>query len=147
MEGPACASETVKAHRAWRLAAGLSGTMARLPIALGCPMDQVVDRYGAAVRTPIPPRPVKDGPCREVILKGDQADCTALPMVVHSELDAGRYLTAGVMFGRDPDTGILGVGLQRMQLKGPRRFGGNMPAERRGGRAGPHARAHNRSGR
>jgi 2,5-furandicarboxylate decarboxylase 1 len=39
------------------------------------------------------------------------------------------------MFGRDPETGVLGVGLQRMQLKGPRRFGVNMPAERRVGRA------------
>src|SRR4030095_6364587 len=96
----------------------------------------VVDRYGAAVRAPVPPRVVADGPCQEVIRLGEQADCTALPIVVHSELAAGRYLTAGVMIGRDPDTGILGVGLQRMQLKGPRRFGVNMPAERRGGGAG-----------
>src|SRR5204862_1689577 len=110
-------------------------TRAPRPLARVCGMGQAVDRYGAAVRTPIPPRLVKDGRCREVVLTGDRADCTALPIVVHSELDAGRYLTAGVMFGRDPDTGILGVGLQRMQLKGPRRFGVNMPAERRVGRA------------
>ena len=70
-----------------------------------------------------------------MVLTGDEADCTQLPIVVHSELDAGRYLTAGVMFGRDPETGVLGVGLQRMQLKGPRQFGVNMPAERRVGRA------------
>jgi integrase len=44
--------------------------MVRLPIALGCPMEQLVDRYGAAVRTPIPPRRVKDGRCREVVLTG-----------------------------------------------------------------------------
>lgn len=133
--GPAFVFENIKGHPGWRLAAGLYGTMARLPVALACRMDQVVDRYGAAVRTPIFPLRVKDGPCREIVLKGAQADCTTLPIVVHSELDAGRYLTAGVMFGRDPDTGILGVGLQRMQLKGPRRFGVNMPAERRVGRA------------
>lgn len=133
--GPAFVFANVAGHPGWRLAAGLYGTMARLPVALGCPMEQVVDRYGAAVRAPIAPVVVKDGPCREVILRGEQADCTALPIVVHSERDAGRYLTAGVMFGRDPETGILGVGLQRMQLKGPRRFGVNMPAERRVGRA------------
>jgi len=133
--GPAFVFERLTGHPGWRLAAGLYGTMARLPIAFGCPMAQVVDRYGAAVRTPIPATLVKDGPCREVILKGEQADCTVLPIVVHSELDAGRYLTAGVMFGRDPETGVLGVGLQRMQLKGPRKFGVNMPAERRVGRA------------
>jgi UbiD family decarboxylase len=133
--GPAFVFEHVTGHPGWRLAAGLYGTMARLPVALGCPMEQVVDRYGAAVRSPVSPVLVDSGPCREVVWQGDEADCMRLPIVVHSELDAGRYLTAGVMFGRDPDSGLLGVGLQRMQLKGPRRFGVNMPAERRVGRA------------
>jgi 2,5-furandicarboxylate decarboxylase 1 len=134
-DGPAFVFEHVTGHPGWKLAAGLYGTMARLPVAFGCRIGEVVDRYGAAVRHPIPPRRVASGPCQEVVLTGEQADCTQLPLVVHSELDAGRYLTAGVMFGRDPETGVLGVGLQRMQLKGPRRFGVNMPAERRVGRA------------
>jgi UbiD family decarboxylase len=134
-DGPAFVFEHVIGHPGWTLAAGLYGTMARLPVALGCRLGEVVDRYGEAVRHPIAPRRVDGGPCQEIVLTGEQADCTELPIVVHSELDAGRYLTAGVMFGRDPETGVLGVGLQRMQLQGPRRFGVNMPAERRVGRA------------
>ena len=134
-DGPAFVFENVVGHPGWKLAAGLYGTMGRLPIALGCGIGEVVDRYGDAVRKPIAPRRVASGPCQEIVLTGEQADCTQLPIVVHSERDAGRYLTAGVMFGRDPETGVLGVGLQRMQLKGPRRFGVNMPAERRVGRA------------
>jgi 2,5-furandicarboxylate decarboxylase 1 len=134
-DGPAFVFEHVIGHPGWKLAAGLYGTMARLPVALGCPIGQVVDRYGEAVRKPIAPRRVASGSCQEVVLTGEAADCTQLPIAVHSELDAGPYLTAGVMFGRDPETGVLGVGLQRMQLKGPRRFGVNMPAERRVGRA------------
>jgi UbiD family decarboxylase len=133
--GPAFLFTNVTGHPGWTLAAGLYGTMARLPVALGCPLGEVVERYGQAVRHPLPPRRVARGACQEIVLTGGEADCTALPLVVHSELDAGRYLTAGVMFGRDPETGVLGVGLQRMQLKGPRRFGVNMPAERRVGRA------------
>ena len=134
-DGPAFVFEHVIGHPGWRLAAGLYGTMGRLPVALGCRLGEVVDRFGEAVRNPIAPRRVAAGACQEVVLTGEAADCTALPLVVHSELDAGRYLTAGVMFGRDPETGVLGVGLQRMQLQGPRRFGVNMPAERRVGRA------------
>jgi UbiD family decarboxylase len=134
-DGPAFVFTHVTGHPGWKVAAGLYGTMARLPVALGCPIGEVVDRYGAAVARPLPPRMVASGPCQDVVLTGDAVDCAALPIVVHSELDAGRYVTAGVMFGRDPDTGVLGVGLQRMQLKGPRRFGVNMPAERRVGRA------------
>jgi UbiD family decarboxylase len=133
--GPAFLFTNVTGHPGWTLAGGLYGTMARLPVALGCPIGEVVDRYGTAVRKPIAPRRVARGACQEVVETGDAADCTRLPLVVHSELDAGRYLTAGVMFGRDPETGVLGVGLQRMQLQGPRRFGVNMPAERRVGRA------------
>ena len=60
----------------------LDGTMARLPVALDCRLDQVVDRYGAAVRAPIPPRRVQEGRCREIVLEGDRADCMALPIVV-----------------------------------------------------------------
>jgi 2,5-furandicarboxylate decarboxylase 1 len=134
-DGPAFVFENVIGHPGWRLAAGLYGTMGRLPVALGCRIGEVVDRYGEAVRNPIAPHRVASGPCQEIVLDGAAADCTELPIVVHSELDAGRYLTAGVMFGRDPETGVLGVGLQRMQLQGPRRFGVNMPAERRVGRA------------
>jgi 2,5-furandicarboxylate decarboxylase 1 len=134
-DGPAFLFANVSGHPGWKVAAGLYGTMARLPVALGCPIGEVVDRYGAAVAQPVAPRVVASGPCQEVVLTGERVDCTSLPIVVHSELDAGRYVTAGVMFGRDPETGVLGVGLQRMQLKGPRRFGVNMPAERRVGRA------------
>src|SRR5262245_31049909 len=134
-DGPAFVFENIVGHPGWKLAAGLYGTMARLPVALGCPIGEVVDRYGEAVRKPIPPRRVPGGACQEIVLTAEDADCTKLPIVIHSELDAGRYVTAGVMFGRDPETGVLGVGLQRMQLKGPRRFGVNMPAERRVGRA------------
>ena len=142
-DGPAFLFENVAGHPGWRLAAGLYGTMARLPVAFGCPMEQVVERYGAAVRAPIPPQRVAEGRCQEVVLIGDQADCGVFPVCVHSELDAGRYVTAGVMIGRDPETGILAVGLQRMQLKGPRLFGVNMPTERRVGRAALKAEERN----
>jgi UbiD family decarboxylase len=134
-EGPAFVFTNVRGHPGWKVAAGLYGTMARLSVALGCPIGEVVDRYGVAVARPVAPRVATSGPCQDVVRTGEAVDCTSLPIVVHSELDAGRYVTAGVMFGRDPETGVLGVGLQRMQLKGPRRFGVNMPAERRVGRA------------
>ena len=46
-DGPAFVFENVKGHPSWRIAAGLYGTMDRLPIALGCPMEQIVDRLEA----------------------------------------------------------------------------------------------------
>jgi 2,5-furandicarboxylate decarboxylase 1 len=82
---------------------------------------------------------VPDGPVKERVLVGSDVDCTTFPLVKHSEHDAGRYITSGVVMARDPETGVLGLGIQRLQLKGPRRFGISLPGERRVARA--HAKA------
>ena len=133
--GPAFLFERVQGHRGWTVAAGVYGTYGRLAIALGTDVRSVVDEYGRAVRDPIPPATVSDGPVKEVVLRGDQVDCTQFPLVRHSEHDAGRYITSGVAMARDPETGVLGLSIQRMLLKGPRRFGISLPGERRIGRA------------
>jgi 2,5-furandicarboxylate decarboxylase 1 len=134
-DGPAFLFSAILGHPGWTVAAGLFNTYARLEVALECPLDKVIDRYGTAVRAGLAPRRVSEGPVKEVVMKGDEVDCTHLPILTHSEHDAGPYITAAVLIGRDPDTGVLGLGIQRMQLKGPRRFGISLPRERRVGRA------------
>jgi len=133
--GPAFLFDHVRGHPGWTVAGGVYGTFTRLALALGTDLRSVVDLYAEAVRSPIPPVTVGDGPVKEVVLLGDRVDCTQWPLVKHSEHDAGRYLTSGVAIARDPETGILGLSIQRMQLTGPRRFGVNLPGERRIGRA------------
>lgn len=133
--GPAFLFDRVRGHSGWMVAAGVYGTYARLALALETDLRSVTDVYAKAVRSPIPPVDVSDGPVKEVVLRGDQVDCTQFPLVRHSEHDAGRYITSGVAFARDPETGVLGLSIQRMQIKGPRRFGISLPRERRIGRA------------
>lgn len=139
VSGPAFLFENVVGHPGWTVAGGLFNTFDRLRVALECPVERVIDRYGAAIRNPIPPRRVGDGPVKEVVLVGERVDCTQLPIVTHSEHDAGPYITAAVLMGRDPETGVLGLGIQRMQLKGLRKFGISLPRERRVGRAAAKA--------
>ena len=134
-QGPAFLFSRARGHRGWTVAGGVYGTYRRLELALGTDIGGVIDRYGEAVRVPIPPMTVGDGPVKEMVLHGDRVDCTTFPLVTHSEHDAGPYITAGVAFARDPETGVLGVSIQRLQLKGPRRFGISLPRERRIGRA------------
>jgi len=133
--GPAFLFDRVQGHPGWTVAAGVYGTYARLALALETDIRSVLGLYGRAVSEPIPPVRVSDGPVKDVVLRGEQVDCTQFPLVRHSERDAGRYITAGVAFARDPETGVLGLSIQRMQMKGPRRFGISLPAERRIGRA------------
>ncbi|CAL8980463.1 MULTISPECIES: UbiD family decarboxylase [Rhodoplanes] len=62
-------------------------------------------------------------PVQEVVALGHEADAGALPISRHFEADAGRYIGSGILICKDPDTGVRNLSFQRMQLKGPQKFG------------------------
>jgi 4-hydroxy-3-polyprenylbenzoate decarboxylase len=91
-----------------------------------------------------PAKAVRTGICQQVVLKGDQADLTRLPIIQCWPLDGdlrsgqvfdaasarraagtqtgtGRYITLGGIHTRNPDTGDRNIGMYRVQLFGPRR--------------------------
>ena len=55
----------------------------------------------------IPPRLVRSGPCQEVVKTDDQVDLTQLPVLKCWPQDAGRFITFGQVFTRNPETGEL----------------------------------------
>jgi 4-hydroxy-3-polyprenylbenzoate decarboxylase len=87
-----------------------------------------------------PPKVVKSGICQEVVLEGDKADLTKLPIIQCWPLDGdlrsgqvadharpegdragtGRYITLGGIHTRHPETGDRNIGMYRVQLYGPR---------------------------
>ncbi|RAI44495.1 UbiD family decarboxylase [Rhodoplanes roseus] len=71
------------------------------------------------------PAVVSSGPApvQEVVALGNQADAGELPISRHFEADAGRYIGSGILVCKDPDTGVRNLSFQRMQLKGPQKFG------------------------
>jgi 2,5-furandicarboxylate decarboxylase 1 len=62
-------------------------------------------------------------PVQEVVLTGDDIDVSRLPLLVHNELDAGRYITSAITLCRDPESGRVNAGIFRHQLQGPRQVG------------------------
>jgi 2,5-furandicarboxylate decarboxylase 1 len=66
---------------------------------------------------------VSRGPVQEIVQTGNEADLTALPIAIHSEADAGRYIGGGICMTRDPDSRVRNLAFLRHQLKGPRRTG------------------------
>lgn len=64
-----------------------------------------------------------EAPVKELILKGKEADLNILPILHHAPLDSGRYISCGQLVCKDPDSGILNVGIYRMELKGKDRLG------------------------
>ncbi len=67
---------------------------------------------------PIKMVPTDSAPVKEVVLKGDDVDLGILPITKHAPLNSGKYITAGQMICRDPDTGILNSGMYRREVKG-----------------------------
>lgn len=92
-----------------------------------------------------PPKSVRSGPCQDVVLEGDKADLTRLPIIQCWPLDGdvtssevydqhiasvaantsgprgtGRYITLAGIHTKHPETGVRNIGMYRVQLFGPK---------------------------
>lgn len=134
-DGPAFLFENVSGFPGRPVVAGLYGVRRRILDALDCPVERLAHRFMEGVDRPIPARRGEGpAPCQEVVLQGAAVDLDAIPVVTHSEKD-GPFITAGVQVAPDPDTGVHGLGIHRMERLGRDRLGLWAPAERRIGRA------------
>ena len=117
--------ERLRGFPGWTLCDILVKDRARQALALGTTPKNVVCDLSERMfsRVPGPSKLVPDGPCKEVKLLGADADITKLPIPIHSEGDAGRYLGSGLTITKDPDTGIRNEAIIRALVKGPRRMG------------------------
>jgi TRAP-type C4-dicarboxylate transport system permease large subunit len=70
-------------------------------------------------------------PFHERVLTGADLDLGRLPIPTYFPGDAGRYLTAGMLVARDPETGVETEGYHRFQLKGRDRMGVSLHSRRR----------------
>ncbi len=62
------------------------------------------------------PKTVKKAPCQEVVLNGEQADLSKIPVLKCWPGDGGRFITLPMVCTVDPDTRITNVGMYRMQV-------------------------------
>lgn len=81
-----------------------------------------VARFGNGVKNPIPPVEVKNAPCQECVITGDEIDLLRFPHPIYSAGDSGPYISSGLTISQDPDTHIPNVGIYRHEVKGPRLF-------------------------
>ncbi|HZD39401.1 MAG TPA: UbiD family decarboxylase, partial [Terriglobales bacterium] len=123
-DGPALAFESIRGH-SMKVVGNLVGTKKRLALAFGVTSEnKLLEVYRKRRGRAGKPRRVKDGPVKEVILRGaKQVDLNALPIPIYHEGDAGPYITCGVLTAKDPETGARSMGLHRLQVKNSRRLG------------------------
>ena len=87
-------------------------------MAFGLPREtdyrKIVEFIKDKLARQVDPVKVASGPVKQNIVKGDAVDLYEFPIPRYNELDGGRYInTRGCVVTRDPDTGIMNVGVYR----------------------------------
>ncbi len=89
--------------------------------AFGIDFRGIRDAVGRALSVPIAPVAVERAAAHEHIHTRDIDLRRMLPVLFHTAEDAGRFITAGIVIARDPETGIYNASFHRLQLIGPDR--------------------------
>src|SRR5262249_58454107 len=71
---------------------------------------------GRAIGSPKPPVPVAKAPVQQHVVTEGIDLARMLPVLYHTAADSGRFMTAGVVIVRDPDTGVYNASYHRLQL-------------------------------
>jgi UbiD family decarboxylase len=95
----------------------------RVAMMLGLPPDthprELVKIGRSILNGRVPPRIVADGPVKEHKIAGKDVDLYEFPVPYWNRLDGGRYLiTYAGCVTKDPDTGVMNVGIYRGMLAG-----------------------------
>jgi 2,5-furandicarboxylate decarboxylase 1 len=69
-----------------------------------------------------------EAPCQQVVLTGDAADLTKLPVHLQHGADGGPYISASIDYVVDSRTGWTNVGLRRLMLRSERETGVDLVA-------------------
>lgn len=108
------------------LVANMHASFERLKLALGMEDGDAktfLAEYAARESHPIEPVIVEEAPVQEVVKTGADIDVEEFPICTYHELDAGKFITAGLAVMRDPETGIDNVGIYRHQVHSPNELG------------------------
>ncbi len=112
------------------LVANVNGSRNRLALALGIKKEEVVEEFQRRLDTPQPVMDVKqsEAPVQKVVLEQNDVDLTKLPFYVQHQFDGSAYLSSGIDYCIDPDTGTTNVGCRRLSLRNSKTAGTNVTA-------------------
>ncbi|GAA2224316.1 UbiD family decarboxylase [Herbiconiux moechotypicola] len=91
--------------------ANLFASRERLARMLGVPLESLHREYAARSARPRPMHAVASSD--HMIVRGDDVDLGALPILTHFASDKGPYITSGVVVAVDPDTGVGNLSYHR----------------------------------
>lgn len=108
----------------------LFGNRRRYALGLGVPTERLIQDWGTLGDRRVAPVMRDRGPIHDVVVTGKEVDLSQLPIMLHFDCDAGRYITNGIVIAKDPETGVRNASFHRMQIKGPNRLGTSLHSRR-----------------
>ncbi|WP_343665076.1 UbiD family decarboxylase [Paraburkholderia tropica] len=117
--GPAMMFNNVKGFPAFRVAIGMLGSRKRVARLLGAEPEKLGFLLKDSVQHPIEPVLAEPGRafCQEIVHRADEPGFdlrTLLPAPTNTPEDAGPYLTMGLCYAADPETGEHDVTIHRL---------------------------------
>ena len=93
-------------------------------LALETTPDKIYEKWSHALSHLIPPRPAKQVPVKEVVMKGKDVNLFEIPVPVFTPgRDDGAYISCSAVITKDPDTGIQNAGNYRQRVIARDRLG------------------------
>lgn len=92
---------------------GLCNTREKIARSINCKKDEILYKIIEATNNPI--KVENYGNLDNYITY--KANLNKIPILKHYKKDGGKYITAGVIFARDPETGVQNASIHRMLVK------------------------------
>ncbi|MCL2116173.1 MAG: UbiD family decarboxylase [Methanobrevibacter sp.] len=93
---------------------GICNTREKIAKSLGCTVNEIIHKIIIATENP-----------KKVVnfdnldkYNSSKADLSKIPVLTHYKRDGGAYITSGVIFARDPETGVQNASIHRMLVLG-----------------------------
>ena len=120
LQGPAILAENVYGYKT-KLCIGLSAAFRRMAMALGLPKEASFHDIKAKWRSgfekyPVKAKIVKDAPCKENIVRGEDVNLFQFPVPRINVNDASFYFTKTMCITKDPESDWVNVGMYRVMI-------------------------------
>jgi len=110
--------ERVRGHRT-QVAGSLLSHRRRIALAMGVEEDALLKEYLRRMKRRLKPKMVAPDAVVDAFVQAKPDILKEVPVLTHREGDAGPYFTSAVTIAKDPETGESGMGIYRVQVRGP----------------------------
>ena len=96
---------------------GLHRHMKMFEDTFNVPQKDIYKNWFEKLLKPIPPTVVKDAPCKDVVLTGDDIDLQKIPIERCGSKQGGPFISMGNCFTKHPDMDVTNLGIYRLHAK------------------------------